>query len=59
MFQQLTRLGIALVALAGLSVSALADDLMPSTNNGDAFEEVVVQGVSSLQQRLGDSGSIA
>ena len=59
MFQQLTRLGIALVALAGLSLSALADDLMPSTNNGDAFEEVVVQGVSSLQQRLGDSGSIS
>ena len=59
MFQQLTRLGIALVALASLSLSALADDLMPSTNNGDAFEEVVVQGVSSLQQRLGDSGSIS
>ena len=59
MFQQLTKLGLALAVLTGLPLSALADDLEPSTDNGEALEEVLVLGVSSLQQRLGDSGSIS
>ena len=58
MFQQLTKLGLALAVLTG-PLSALADDLEPSTDNGEALEEVLVLGVSSLQQRLGDSGSIS
>ena len=59
MFQQITKLGLALAVLTGLPLSALADDLEPSTDNGEALEEVLVLGVSSLQQRLGDSGSIS
>ena len=59
MFQSLTKLGIAVAVLAGSPLPALADDTGSSTSSGETLEEVLVQGVSSLQQRLGDSGSIS
>ena len=37
----------------------LADDTQESKVTGETIEEVVVQGLSSLQQRLGESGSIS
>ena len=37
----------------------LADDAQESQVTGETIEEVVVQGLSSLQQRLGESGSIS
>ena len=37
----------------------LADDAQESQVIGETIEEVVVQGLSSLQQRLGESGSIS
>lgn len=37
----------------------LADDAQESQVTGQTIEEVVVQGLSSLQQRLGESGSIS
>ena len=59
MFQCLTTVGFAAVTLVSVSISAVADAPKPSADNGEALEEVLVQGVSSLQQRLGDSGSIS
>ena len=47
------------MTLVSVSISAVADAPKPSADNGEALEEVLVQGVSSLQQRLGDSGSIS
>ena len=37
----------------------LADDAQETQVTGETIEEVVVQGLSSLQQRLGESGSIS
>ena len=37
----------------------LADDAQESKVTGETIEEVVVRGLSSLQQRLGESGSIS
>ena len=59
MFRLLKKVGLATAALVSASVSAIADEPISSANDGEDLEEVLVQGVSSLQQRLGDSGSIS
>ena len=57
-FTKLLR-GMWIPSILLASAAVIADEAEQAQGQNETIEEVIVQGLSSLQQRLGESGSIS